>query len=85
MKLAHVIPLHKGGDKLTLDNYRPISLLIVMSKLLEKAMNSRIINHLDSNGLLYGKQFGFRKNRSITDAVQQFVGEVLKGFEKKNV
>lgn len=82
MKIAKVFALHKGGSKFDLDNYRPISLLTVLSKLLEKAMLSRLTNFFDQNGILYEKQYGFRKGHSTVNAVQQFVSDILCGFEK---
>ena len=48
-KLATVIPLHKGGNKLELRNYRPISLLPVPSKLLERVVSIQLTSHLESN------------------------------------
>ena len=46
LKIAKVIPLHKGGDKLSIGNYRPISLLPTLSKIFEKLMFTRIYNFL---------------------------------------
>ena len=82
MKIAKVTPLHKGGDARLCDNYRPISVLPSMSKLIEKIVFNRVINHLEANNLLYSKQFGFRRNHSTIDAVQTLVGDILKGFDE---
>lgn len=82
MKIAKVFALHKGGVKSDLDNYRPISLLSVLSKILEKAMLARLVDFFDANNILYDKQFGFRKGHSTVNAVQQLVGDILSGFEK---
>lgn len=46
MKIARVIALHKGGPKNNADNYRPISLLPVISKILEKVVNKRLVEFL---------------------------------------
>ena len=48
----------------SISNYRPISILPVFSKVLERIMYNRVYNHLDSKGLLYEKQFGFQRNNS---------------------
>ena len=59
MKKADVVPLHKGGTHDLKNNYRPISLLLTMSKILEKLVYKRTYNYLDSNGLLFKSQYGF--------------------------
>ena len=59
MKLAKVIPIHKSKNKQVFDNYRPISLLPTLSKVLERVMHNRLYNFLNSDGLLYDKQYGF--------------------------
>ena len=61
MKIARIIPLFKSGDKQNVSNYRPISLLPQFSKILEKIFNNRLMNFLNSNNLLYLRQYGFRK------------------------
>jgi hypothetical protein len=52
-KIAHVIPLFKNGDKSLPSNYRPISLLSCVSKVLEKFIFKHVFNHLLENKLLY--------------------------------
>ena len=61
LKIANVIPVFKKGDRSQPTNYRPISLLSVFDKLLEKLMFSRLISYLEGNNILYNYQFGFRK------------------------
>ena len=65
-KHATVIPLHKGGNKLELRNYWPISLLPVSSKLIERVVSNQLTSHLESNQLLYRHQSGFRRLHSTT-------------------
>ena len=81
MKLADVVSLHKGGSTEYLNNYRPISLLLTISKLLEKIMYSRIYSFLDSKGLLFNSQFGFRSKHSCENAVEQLLSNVIKNNE----
>src|SRR5271156_6923652 len=69
MKLAKVTPLFKKGDHGVTSNYRPISLLSVFGKLLEKLVHKRVYNFLNKCNVLYDLQFGFRKQHSTTLAL----------------
>ena len=82
MKLAIVKPLYKAKEKSEICNYRPISLLPVLSKILEKIVNSRMVNYLNRYGINYEGQYGFRKNRNTTDAILDLTGNILEGFDK---
>ena len=82
MKKAEVVPLYKGGDRLTASNYRPISLLLTISKLLEKLVYKRVYNFLTDCNQIYQSQYGFRSNHSCEQAVSELLGAVLKGHEK---
>ena len=68
-KCAHVIQCYEKGDKHTPGNYRPISLLCIMSKVMEKLIIKKMWKHLDQHHLISLWQFGFRAERSISDAV----------------
>ena len=63
-KQCRVIPIFKSGDRLECDNYRPISLLSSISKVLEKIVAEKLVDHLLSNDLLYNFQFGFLPKRT---------------------
>ena len=82
MKLSIVKPLYKGKDKTEIVNYRPICLLPVISKILEKIVNNRIVKFLIKNKVLYEGQYGFRSNRSTTDAILDFTGNILDSLNK---
>ena len=69
LKIAKVIPLFISGSKSDVDNYRSISLLPVLSKVLEKITCNRLIKFLDKNDIPYEKQFGFRSKRSTVYAL----------------
>ena len=58
-KLANIIPVYKKGSRTCLSNYRPISLLSVFNKLLERLMYNRLIKYLDNSNIFYNKQFCF--------------------------
>ena len=83
MKLAEVIPLYKGKSREYETNYRPISLLTTMSKVVEKVVYSRVYNFLSLTGQICETQYGFRANHSCEHAVAQVVGSVLKNLENK--
>ena len=69
MKLANVVLLYKMGKKCVSMNYRPISLLIPISKVLEKIIYSRIYSFLMKTDQPYCGQYGFRKHHSCEHAV----------------
>ena len=58
-KEAHVIPLHKKGDRSNVKNYRPVSLTSVVSKVLEKVLHFHLYKHLSTSDLLSNAQHGF--------------------------
>jgi hypothetical protein len=67
-KFAIVRPIYKKGGKKRNNNYRPISLLRAMSKILEIMMFKRLEQHLESNNILATEQFGFKKGVHIENA-----------------
>ena len=66
---AKVFPPHKEGSKTHENNYRPISLLIVWSKVYDRAMYNRVYSYFENFSLLFSKQFGFRNKHSTIDAL----------------
>ncbi|KAJ8707861.1 hypothetical protein PYW07_011538 [Mythimna separata] len=84
LKTANVCPIFKSGDKTAVSNYRPISLLTSLSKILEKIMNTRLLGYLERNGILSDNQYGFRKNRSTEDAVTDIVDFVVTKLDNGN-
>ena len=81
MKLADTIPLYKAKEKYLVDNFSPISLLITLSKILEKLIHKRVYTYFKENNLIYGSQYGFRSKHSCENAVSELVSVVLKGHE----
>lgn len=73
LKTALVIPVFKKGENNNIKNYRPISLLSVFSKILEKVMATRITKFLEKFGLLSDSQHGFRGNYSTETAASDLV------------
>lgn len=76
MKIAKVSPVYKNGKKTDLNNYRPISILPVISKILEKLINFRLFNFLEKNNLLYNGQYGFRRSKDTEAAVMDVVSNI---------
>lgn len=82
LKRAMVIPIFKKGDPADLNNYRPISLLPVISKIVEKAMSARMARFFEGNKIFTEKQFGFRKGLGTTQAVMDLVNLINNSFER---
>ena len=85
LKIARVKPLYKSGDKSDITNYRPISLLPVLSKIFEKLIHSRLTKLFDDNNVIYNKQFGFRKKHSTIHALNTAVTQIINSLNKNNV
>ena len=66
LKIAKVIPAFKKGDKENVENYRPISILPVFSKVLERIMYNRLYEYFVNNNLLHENPIGFQIN-NLTD------------------
>ena len=83
LKIAKVIPVFKSGQKDSMDNYRPISLLSCFSKVIEKIVCNRLTLFLDSNNLITNAQYGFRKNHSTLHPLVHFANFVSTALDKK--
>jgi len=83
-KSAKVIPLFKSGSLVELDNYRPISILPVLSKILER-IDKQLLLHLENNGLLSSFQFGFRSKCSTELSVTYFTDIMRKEVDSGNI
>ena len=64
LKRSVVVPIYKGGCHLDPSNYRPISILKIFSKLLEKLYYNRLMSFINYSNILNSNQFGFMKNKS---------------------
>lgn len=83
LKVSKVTPVFKKGDKTQPQNYRPISIVPIFSKIFESLLYTQLVLHFESNNLISNCQHGFRSNRSTTTAVSNLVDDVLLAFEKK--
>ena len=84
-KVATVVPLYKGGGKSSMGNYRPISLLPVPGKILERIVHRVISNHLEANDLLTKFQAGFRKGYSTTSSIVSITNDIFEGINNQKV
>ena len=84
-KIARVTPLHKGGDKQVLGNYRPISILPLPGKLMEKIMHRHIMDHLNEHKILNSKQGGFRKKHSTIKTIANLITDITNSINNKNL
>ena len=76
LKIAKVLPIHKKDDKTQINNYRPISLLPAISKILENIVYKRLLSFLTINNIIILSQFGFRKNHSTDFAIIQLLDKI---------
>ena len=84
-KVAKVIPLHKKNEILYPKNYRPVSLLCVLSKVLEKCIFVQMVEYLESNGLIHPSHHGFRAKHSTVSALIQMFDTWIDAFEDSEV
>jgi len=79
---ANVTPVYKKGDKHHPANYRPISLTCISCKLLEHVIASNMMEHLESNNILYEMQHGFRSNRSCESQIISLAHQLAQNNDK---
>ena len=82
-KVSSVVPVFKNvGKRSTAKNYRPVSLLSVVSKVFEKLVNNRIVDHLEKCGLFSDFQYGFRSSRSTADLLTVASDRITRAFNR---
>jgi hypothetical protein len=80
LKTSRIVPIFKSGNRNCCDNYRPISLVSTLAKILEKIVSVKLTNYLQINKLLYEHQYGFQKGKSTEHNlihVVNFIGNAL--------
>ena len=82
LKISKVIPIYKDGSTEMLNNYRPISLLSVFDKIMEKLIHKRLYSFLMEHNILFHNQFGFRKNNSTTYALIEITERIKESIDK---
>ena len=82
-KVLSVVPVFKNvGERSTTQNYRPVSLFSVVSKVLEKLVNNRIADHLEKSGLYSDIQYGFRSSQSTADLLTVISDRITRAFNR---
>ena len=79
---ASVAPLHKKGSKNNSENYRPVSLTSIISKLLESLVKDSIVKHLDKYSLIHNSQHGFTSEKSCLSNLLDFFEEITKMLDE---
>lgn len=85
LKIAKVTPVYKSGNKSDPGNYRPISVLPVISKILEKILYCRLVKYLDSFNFLSERQYGFKAKSNTTAATLDLTTKIKSNIDKKNI
>ena len=83
-KKALVVPIPKKGDLTKVQNYRPISLLPLPGKVMEKLIHQHLSTYLENNSLLAKKQHGFRKAHSTVHSIAQLTNYIYKRLDEKS-
>ena len=81
-KTATITPLFKEGERDKASNYRPISILPALSKILERVIHNQVYEHLRNHDLLSKAQFGFRKYHSTSTCIMKLLDTVYKNMDK---
>ena len=84
LKEASVIPIFKAGDKLDIQNYRPISILPLLSKIFEKCLYRSVTSFLNKFNVISPCQFGFQKGKCTTDAIVHCLDYIHNEMNMKN-
>lgn len=83
LKLSRICPIFKKGDRDKPESYRPISIVPILSKVIEIVVFEQIYEFLENNNLFSTSQFGFRSGRSTLDAIDTLVCDVIEAFESR--
>ena len=81
-KKANVVPVHKKGNKQSLENYRPISLLPICSKIFERLIYNEMFTFFTENDLISPNQSGFRPGESCVNQLLAITHEIYKSFDE---
>ena len=82
LKIGKIIPIYKKEDEEQLENYRPISTLPIFGEIFKKLIYKKLYNFFVAQNLLHDKQFGFRKNHSISHAINYSIHHINKAIKK---
>ena len=80
-----IVPLHKKGDRMSTENYRPVSHLVELGKLVERAIFDQVVAHFMENELFHQNLHGSRKDHSTTTALIQVMDQLYKASEQEQL
>lgn len=83
LKVARVIPIFKSGERTDVSNYRPISILSTLSKILEQLLVDRLTDFLKQSNTLYNRQYGFRSGSNTLTAASEFTNDIYSALDSK--
>ena len=83
LKISRVIPIHKSKNHKIVSNFRPISILPTISKVIEKIMKKRVTSFIETNDIICSQQFGFREGYNTVDAALELVDRCTSSLDTK--
>ena len=84
LKMAVVYPIHKKESKIKVSNYRPISILPLVSKIFEKPIHERLMDFFNKHDIIYKHQFGFQRGKSTEHAFLDLLYNIVSALETKD-
>ena len=84
LKTARIVPIYKKGTKTDMNNFRPISILNIFSKIFEKIMKKYLIEFMETHNILSSNQYGFQKKKSTQDALTKFSEMIYNQLDGSN-
>ena len=84
LKIAIIIPVYKSNAEDDICNFRPISLLPSISKILGKVVYKKTFHFIQTNQILTNNQYGFREKHSTINAITALTGDVIKALKNKD-
>lgn len=85
LKVSRITPIHKSGDTHNPSNYRPISILPIMDKILSKIVNEQIMDYIEKHHVLDNRQYGFRPSSNTSTALFDLVTNIQTQRDKQNI
>lgn len=82
LKISKILPIHKKGDVDDLDNYRPIAIVPIISKIFEIIVKDFLVSYLENKRIFSSSQYGFRKNFSTVKALLAVIDFIVEGFDE---
>ena len=83
--MAKITPIRKSGATNKPENFRPISVLLILSKILERAVHSQLVEYLEENKLLNNFQFGYQSKRSTKNAATLLTDDIRREVDNGNM